>query len=329
MFSIDNPTPLPAALVPGLDERGVTHVTLVVKATYRLKEGDLALADEQAPLLEADAHHGEPGLSSVRYESDFGPQKPGTDVVLLGHAWSSSPTEVLDVTLVAGRLRKVVRVFGDRAFFESGSGFGISAPRPFNRIPLVYERAYGGAAGEAFEERNPVGRGFCRDPESADGLRLPNLEDPRRLIQSPDDRPDVAGFGFIARHWMPRIAFAGTYDEAWRAERFPLLPADFDRRHFHAAHPDLISPKPLAGGEQVRVEGASQGGPVAFRIPRLDLDVEVSIKRSRSKLNPTLDTLIIEPDERRVTLVHRATFPCPKSYLAVDGVSMKPLRGAA
>jgi hypothetical protein len=329
MFSLDNETPLPAALVPGVDERGATHVTLVVKATYRLRDGHLALADEQAPLREADEHHGEPGASSVRYESDLGPQKPGTDVVLVGHARSPSPVESLDVTLSAGRLRKVVRVFGDRAFFASGSGFGISAPRPFMRMPLVYERAYGGAAGAAFEERNPVGLGFCQDPESADGLRLPNLEDPRRLIAGPEDRPPVAGFGFVARHWMPRYALAGTYDDAWRAERFPLLPVDFDKRHFHAAHPDLVSAKPFSGGEQVGVEGASEGGPIGFRIPRLDLDVEVSIKRSRSRVQATLDTVVIEPDERRVTLLHRATFPCPRSYLDVDRVSIGALRGAA
>lgn len=331
MFALENPTPFPAALVPGLDREGRTHATVVLKATFRLREGDLPIADEQAPLLRADVHHGEPDASSLRYEADLSPQKAGTDVALLGHAWSSSPTEELDVTLSAGRLKKVVRVFGDRAFFKTGTEFGISSPRPFTRMPLVYERAYGGAEGSAFEERNPVGLGFAfaSSADSADGLRLPNLEDPRKLIAHPDDRPEIAGFGLIARHWLPRRALAGTCDEAWRAERFPLLPADFDPRHFQAAHPDLVSPRPFQGGEPVRVEGASEGGPVAFRVPRVDLEFDVSIKRSSKTHRPVLDTLIIEPDERRVTIVYRLTFPCPRNYIPVDGVAIRQLRGAA
>lgn len=329
MFALENPTPFPAALVPGLDREGRTHATVVLKATFRLREGDLPLADEQAPLRQADEHHGEPDASSMRYEADLGPQKGGTDVALLGHAWSPSPTEELDVTLSAGRLRKVVRVFGDRAFFQSGSGFGISSPRPFTRMPLVYERAYGGADGTAFEERNPVGVGFSANAEAADGLRLPNLEDPRRLIAHPSDRPEIAGFGLVARHWMPRRALAGTCDEAWRAERFPLLPLDFDPRHFQAAHPDLVSPRHFQGGEPVRVDGASEGGPVAFRVPRVELELDVSIKRSSRTQRPVLDTVVIEPDERRVTLVYRLTFPCPRNYLPVDGVVIRQLRGAA
>lgn len=329
MFDLENPTPLPAALVPGYDEHGRTQVTVVVKGTFRLREGELALSDEQAPLREADEHFGDPGASSVRYEAELGPQKPGTDVVLLGHAWSPSPTEALDVTLVAGRLRKVARVFGDRAFFRSGAGFSISEPRPFSRMPLVYERAFGGADGESFDPRNPVGVGFSANIESADDLRLPNLEDPRRLIASPADRPDVAGFGFIARHWMPRRAFAGTMDEAWRAERFPFLPLDFDKRHYQSAHPDLVSARYFQGGEQVRLEGASEGGPVSFKVPRLDLDIDVSILGKTTLHRLSLDTLVIEPDERRVTLIHRFTFACPRNYLGVDRVAIHDLRRAA
>jgi hypothetical protein len=323
MLAIDNATQLPAALVPGLDAEGRTHATVVVKATFRLREGDPVLADEQVPLHVTDEHHGEPGASSVRYEADLAPQKPGTDVVLIGHAWSPSPVPELDVVLVAGPVRKVVRVFGDRAFYRAASGFGISSPHPFSRFPLVYEHAFGGADGDAFEARNPVGAGFCADAERAEGKRLPNLEDPRHLVRHPDDRPPPAGFGFIARHWMPRRALAGTYDAAWEAERKPLLPRDFDRRFHHAAHPDLIAPRHFEGGEPVRIEGASKSGPIELRVPRLPLEIAVSIKRSITLHRPVLDTLVIEPDERRVTITYRLTFPCPRNYLPLDGVRIR------
>ncbi|MFT3766878.1 MAG: DUF2169 domain-containing protein [Minicystis sp.] len=329
MFAVDNPTSLPAALVPGLDEEGRANATVVVKATFRLREGELHLADEQVPIRNADEHHGDPASSSLRYESDLCPQKAGTDIVLVGQAWSPSPTPEIDVVLSAGPLRKAVRVFGDRAFFGTGHEFGISAPHPFTRMPLIYERAYGGADGDGFDAKNPVGIGFCRSLDHADGARLPNLEDPRHLIRHPEDRPPPAGFGFIARHWMPRRALAGTYDEAWRADRCPLLPRDFDRRFYHSASPDLIASRPFHGGEPIRVEGASEGGPIAFRVPRLSLDIAVSIKRSVTSHRPVLDTILIEPDDRRVTLTHRLTFACPRSYLPLDGVRITMTREAA
>jgi hypothetical protein len=329
MLAVENATSLPAALVPGIDAEGRTEATVVVKATFRLREGELLLADEQAPILRADEHHGEPGRSSLRYEADLSPQKAGTDVVLIGQAWSPAPVPELDVVLTAGPLRKAVRVFGDRAFYSAGHSFGISAPRPFTRMPLLWEHAYGGADGADFEARNPVGVGFCTSFDRADGLRLPNLEDPRRLIQHPEERPAPAGFGFVARHWMPRRALVGTCDDAWRAERFPLLPRDFDRRFFQAAAPELIAPRPFTGGEPVRIEGAAEGGPVVFRVPRLALEVDVSIKRSVTTHRPVLDTMVIEPDERRVTLTYRLTFPCPRNYLPIDGVSIRRLREAA
>lgn len=323
MFAIDNATQLPAALVPGLDEEGRTHATVVIKATFGLREGELALAGEQIPLQMTDEHHGEPGQSSLRYEADLAPQKAGADVVLIGHAWSHSPVPELDVVLTAGPVRKAVRVFGDRAFYNAARGFGISAPHPFSRMPLVYEHAFGGADGDVFEPRNPVGAGFCADADQAEGKRLPNLEDPRHLVRQPDDRPPPAGFGFIARHWMPRRALAGTYDDAWENERSPLLPRDFDRRFHQAAHPDLIAPRPFEGGEPVRVEGASESGPLAFRVPRFPLEIAVSIKRSVTLHRPALDTMVIEPDERRVTLTYRLTFACPRNYLPVDGVRIR------
>lgn len=331
MLAVDNPTPLPAFILPGLDEEDRTVATVVVKATFRLREGDLALADEQVPMMLADEHHGEPGQSSLRYESDLGPQKLGTDVVLVGHAWSPAPVPELDVSLRAGRLQKAVRVFGDRAFFRSGSELGISSPRPFTRVPLVWERSFGGADGSAFEGRNPVGTGFVQSAEHAGELRLPNLEDPRELIASPGDRPPPAGFGFVARHWAPRVGHAGTMDATWREERFPLLPRDFDRRHHQSATPELISPKPFSGGEPVRLEGASERGVLTFRVPSLALQIGVAIKRSRTFHRPTLDTLLIEPDDRRLVCTYRLTFPCPKSYLPLDGVTLDILhaKGAA
>lgn len=326
MLELQNDTPFSVALFPGLDEEGAEHVTVVVKGTFRLGGGAaIGPADEQEPIHHAEVFHGEPGASSVRYESDACPAKRGTDVVLNGHAHAPKPVGSLDVSLAVGPLQKTVRVFGDRVWVAVPGGFTASDPVPFTRMPLLYERAFGGVDGSdpdhTADRRNPVGTGFMTGRgQAVEGLRLPNLEDPRRPVRAPSDRPPPAGFGFLARHWLPRVTFAGTYDARWKDERCPLLPADFDDRFFNGASPELTSPRPLAGGEEVRVLNASAGGLLSFRLPSVLLEVALSIKGAAAHHAPSLDTVVIEPDAGRVLVTWRVTVPTRRSFLYLDHV---------
>ena len=59
--------------------------------------------------------------------------------------------------------------------------------------------------------------------------------------------PAPGGFGPIGPDWEPRQRHAGTYDERWKRERAPVLPADFDPRHNCVAPPGLWSATPLLG----------------------------------------------------------------------------------
>lgn len=336
MLEIRNGTPFEVALVPGLDRDGVEHATVVVKGTFTLAaRGDaLPVADRQLPVALADVHTSDDAAkSSLRCASEAVPAKGATDVALVGHATSPrGAVESLDVELHVGAVRKVVRVFGDRSW---ESHFGIkrpSRPRPFERMPLVYEHAFGGAdvthedpAKHAYEPRNPVGTGFtlARRGTSVKDLPLPNLEDPRQLISAPRDRPAPAGFGFIAPGWMPRRGYAGTYDAAWQRERCPFLPEDFDPRFFQSAHPDLVHPGHLVGGERVRVVHALPGGEVGFPVPRRRFEVSVDMRGEVTPHATVLDTLLIETDEGRVVCTWKATFPCPRRFLHIDWLRIR------
>jgi hypothetical protein len=141
-----------------------------------------------------------------------------------------------------------------------------------------------------------------------DEVRLPNLEDPQRPFRALGDTPPPAGFGFISPNWQPRAAFAGTYDAAWDKERKPLLPKDFDRRFFNAASPGLITPGYLNGDEPVVVVGASPQGRIAFRLPGVSAPgCHVELRgRKRVSLQTTLDTIIMNMDERLLILTWRA-----------------------
>jgi hypothetical protein len=328
MFETRNRTPFHVGLMPWLDGEGREHAVTFVKATFDLgaSRHDLPVAEQQVPIADADVHFGDPATSSVRYASDRSPAKPGTDVALVGRAVSHKAVKSMDVALAAGTLRKVVRIFGDRVWYRSGVGWSLSDPAPFTTMALVYERAFGGEdvvddSTRGLEERNPVGTGYVMKPRAElDGTPAPNLEEPSQLIATIEDRPAPAGFGFIGRSWLPRRDYAGTYDEAWRDERCPLLPHDFDPRHFHAASAGLSTSEPMQGGEAVAVRGVTEEGELRFDLPKRDIFVVYRIMRERIVARAQLDTVLIEPDDNRVVLTYRSMVACPKKFLLLDYV---------
>ena len=169
--------------------------------------------------------------------------KPRVDVLLTGEIVLASPAEQLDCTLQIGReLRKSLRVFGDRHWRQGGGGRMLpSRARPFVRMPIDWRRSFGGTDPDdpsCIDVRNPVGCGVRRRPITLEGHPVPNFEDPRAPISDPLDQPAPVGWGAIAPQWMGRRDFAGTYDERWQEDRFPLLPSDFDPRFLNAAPAD-------------------------------------------------------------------------------------------
>jgi hypothetical protein len=260
--------------------------------------------------------------------------KPATDVALIGHAVAPrrGATEV-SVVLRAGPVGKVVRVVGDRGWARSGGAITATRPQQFDRIPLIYERAFGGwdrshpdPSRHTFEPRNPVGTGF-RAPGGAfeEGARLPNLEDPDQPLTHYGQVVPPAGFGFTSPSWQPRASLAGTYDEAWLRERMPLLPRDFDRRFFNAASPGLVAPGYFAGDEPVLVENASTEGRISFRLPGAKAPrclVELR-RRGDAELETKLDTVVIDTDNDKVFLMYRAHVRLPESAHDVRSIVVR------
>jgi len=88
-----------------------------------------------------------------------------------------------------------------------------------------------------------------------------------------------------------------------------LLPDDFDERYFNGAHSQLIAPDYFVGGEPVELFNCSAEGPVRFVLPTLR--PRVSMLGWLGVATPMVarcDTVTIEPDERRFSLVWRATY---------------------
>ena len=324
MWQLDNRTPFAAERTWVRDRDGTETWLVAVKATFDiLTDGSAKVAEEQPPVTQIPVHVGKAGQSSLRYETDLQRTKTTTDIVVLGnaHAPGGQAVEWLDVGFAAGPVVKMLKVFGDRTW----RGKSISAAQPFVAMPLVYERAYGGvdthAEEPAWDTRNPIGRGYATVADHLDGQPLPNIEDPKQLIAAWDDRPMPASFGPLACHWQARQQFAGTYDDKWQQERLPLLPEDFDDRHYQCAPADQWAPQFLRGGEPVALRNLTPGGgDVRFVLPRVYLGFETFFYAGPSVRHepPKLHTVILEPDALRLCLVWHTALPCHPRVLKLN-----------
>jgi hypothetical protein len=323
MLRLSNRTPFALHAFAAHDRERRDMLVVVVRGTFQVRgsDGATTVAKEQPPIVLADEHHGEPGASSVRYESDLAPGKPGTDVILVGSAHAPpGGIDTLVVTLQAGVLTKSVRVSGDRQWARDGLGrYRPSSPARFMSIPLVYELAFGGRN----DPRNPVGVGYVSTAAPTADDRVPNLEDPEQPLRALGERPQPAGFGAIHRSWQPRVAFAGTADETWRRDRAPFLPDDFDPRYHLAASEGLSTTPHFVGGEIVRVNNVRPGGlPFALRVPMRRLAVSVRIGNKNVEASPVLDTIVLEPERERMSCTWRAAISCPRQILRVERVRL-------
>lgn len=315
-MELQNQTAAPAQLLVMPDKDGAETLTVVWKATYSIGRDRCLFADEQCELVAGDEHYGEPDASPIKLQSDFSPYKPGTDVVLLGHAYApKGKAKEGRVRIAVGPVHASAQIFGDRRFAITLGFVRISGPEPFEKIPLTWDRAFGGQqlgkGGSKVlgaDERNPVGTGYVKKKARShvDGLRLPNIEHPKKRLTRPGQRPPAVGFGYVGRHWLPRRNYLGTYDAAWERDRLPLLPSDFDERAFMGAPEALQAIPHLQGNEPVRLDGVTPRGTLRFELPGRRPAFECHWLGSWQPMSPVLDTVVIEPDESRVTLAWRA-----------------------
>ena len=158
------------------------------------------------------------------------------------------------------------------------------------------------------------------------GMPLPNLEAPNDLISDLKHQPVPACFGVSAPHWLPRSTYVGTYDEKWRTQRAPYLPKDYDRRFLNMAHSDLVYPGYLTGGEPVEITHMHPNGMLKFNVPVVNLSTEVVISEESVHPEFNLETVIIEPNQLRLSIVWRAAVPCDKKALKISDVNIRRSR---
>lgn len=317
--NIENSTPFHFEPLYISDEEMRPLFVGAVKATFRIQPeqyGPVIPMRDQAPLELAGQFNGDPDTSSYKLEPECSPPKLATDVVLLGTA--RAPQENLthfDAGFRVGQLVKVARVYGNRFWYRKVSGMAISPPEVVTEMPLIYENAFGGVDksietefGFPMDQRNPLGKGYHHKKGSqVEGGPLPNIEDPNCLIQNYFDAPDPVGFGFVHPNWLPRLDYAGTYDEAWQNNRSPLLPEDFEQQFYNAAPEGLKAQSYLNGDEPVHILNASPWPKLAFKLPGLIApSITLQLKQGGPiPLATVLDTVIIDTNDMLLYQIYR------------------------
>ncbi|MEZ4447373.1 MAG: DUF2169 domain-containing protein [Polyangiaceae bacterium] len=324
---LDDGTRGVSVAVPMKDKHGRDHVVAIL--TYRFMvdpAGRVELAGNDEPPRLVDEPTGpDVALSSIRRPSMLYDYKPGTDVVLAGHAYAAPRSNQVDVSLRMGPIDKTVRAYGTRVWQSKTMGGMQAGPaRPIvDPIPLVWELAWGGyddsdPSAIVADERNYLGRGVARDPASLIGKPAAQLEDPDHPIGGFGAAP--ASFGPLHRHWQPRASFVGTYDALWQETKMPLLPDDFDDRFHVAVTHDQWSPRPLRGDEPIEIVGATPEGRWRFQLPRINPGFSSFTREGREEHRTHLDSVVIDADTGCVELTWRAKVRMPRKLQMLDQI---------
>ena len=315
MWALDNRTPFAAERTLLRDASGRELWVVAVKATFTVDpDGDCRPTPAQRPVLRAPRFADAGGAALLLEDANLVLSKPATDVLVSGHAHAPAgkPVRELTVSLLVGPVRKTLVVVGDRTW--EGRRPSLSAPEPFVRMPLTYERAFGGVDQRSnppvTDARNPVGRGFVTEPGHAIGQLVPNFELPLERLVRADQKPPPAGFGPLAPSWSPRLELAGTHDAAWAAQRHPLPPRDQKPGFYCSAPADQQAEGHLRGGEPVVLEHLTPEGTWTFTLPRVVLGFETHFDDGLARHGAVVSTVEIRPDDREVTMTLVTYLPC-------------------
>ncbi|WP_437589167.1 DUF2169 family type VI secretion system accessory protein [Sorangium sp. So ce1000] len=280
--------------------RGQLHVTLVAKATFAVVPGGEVQRIEPLELVRSEVYTRGNPMKPLIAGSELAPWLPRAEVVLTGHAWApgGAPVRRMPVRLAvlragAALVDKRLEVVGDRT---GGAAAASAQPEPFVKMPIEYQRAFGGPG----EPENPLGVGAGVD-ERAGGGAQPNLLPPG------GGRAPI-GLGPIPPIVPSRTRLLRGLARA-ELEGIASIPDDFDWSYFQSAPADQRFDRVL-GGEELVLEGLSPRHPtLATRLPALRALATILLPNGAARWLPLAgDTLIVQPDAERCAVVFRGSF---------------------
>ncbi|PRQ08289.1 DUF2169 domain-containing protein [Enhygromyxa salina] len=328
-----NQTPVVADVrVATLDGTRHRYGLLTAKATFTVAPDGSTALDTQAPvpLFEAD----EPTELGLLPGDGVPRQDRVFEVIALANAYGAhcrAGRAQMMVDMAVGSHHRALLVSGDRWWAQHAGSARISEPKPFDTLPLTWDRAYGGSAEcwidaesviDLDHGMNKYGRGFDAHKLAVDVGKafsapagfprlapdhfrlLPNLEHPQAQIQRWDDEPRPYCWATIPTDIGTHVQRA--HDHMHQTGQ-PLAQADMLRMAYHRAHPDWIIDIPPQDAVVI-LRGMTASARWAFRIPRLRVlaDYELGDRTGTRELEPQL--LMLLPEQSRFYVVYRHFF---------------------
>jgi len=338
-MELTNQTAMPAMVsAADLDDSSRRIGILTAKATFRFDAQGRVELDTQAPFPLFTKDEPTP-LGAL--PSDMQPRADESlEVILHGHAHAprQQPVTTLVAALAVGETRREIAVFGDRAWVPTvGGRQAISRVATFVKMPLTYERAFGGTLTISLDREslfdlsdtfNRYGLGFdaesrardlgvaLRAPKGYPALpadyvrRLPNLENPKALIARPEDAPEPTCWATVpvdVAVWSARKAkeIAAEPKGTPQPTEFPQqIPKAVNYR----AHPDWLIPIPKTA-PKVRLENLCESARVLdLTLPEFSVVADYTIQGRQGSRALLPQVLVLLPDQSRFYVVYRLPF---------------------
>lgn len=239
--------------------------------------------------------------------------------------------------------QKLLTVAGPRTLGKSRiGGLSLGEPEPATSVAIRYEKAFGGSCQwwkgwpqpadadqrmeiDVHEAHNPIGCGYV-DPawqkktRSSDfpAPQIEVFEQPFTIAHAEKASAEsgatnaqaaypVVGLGAIGRWWQPRRSKAGSFDEVWKATRWPRLPGDFDFAYWNAAPEDQQFDY-FQGEEQFTLVNLHEThGELRFRLPKPVIKLLLHLEAGVPVFKPlSIDTIVIDMEALTLSVVQRA-----------------------
>ena len=94
----------------------------------------------------------------------------------------------------------------------------------------------------------------------------------------------------------------------------------------NCAHPDLIAPGFMVGGEPVSITGMHPIGELRFQVPVVKLAAQIQVGNQTESPPFNLESILLEPNQLKLGMVWKAAFPCDKKALKIKQVTVNLAR---
>jgi hypothetical protein len=273
--------------------QGMLHLTVIVKATFSLENGESMILDAPEEVVAHESHvEGDP-TKSLRWACERVAFRPQCDVWCTGQIHAPAGVAVRNSTIRLAVFNDSLPIL-DKSLVVRGDRRNSDArPEPFRSMPLRYERAL------LDEQNNPVG---------CDGTGgVPNILPAEGSLA-------IAGLGPVSRYWRARRKSVTADQRHCLSKAVPEFDEIFDWSFFQSSPHDQQVPY-LRGDEWVVLEGlhpterrVQSKLPVNRVVARMWWSTAAD-EQDGEELSLVADTLAIDAVTQRCAVIWRGSIP--------------------